>query len=191
MKTNQNRVLNYPEKNEEVVSITDPDQELLYLNKLVDDLTRIIRTYNIFRFKDKADQLDCICSIIEEVITDSKRDLLIQTINEIGFENIKKAFISLNQVCEDASHESEDLIGILKRHRLNLPVPDNDEHKLYRISQFLNVTLIHFNIQKKKGFRLTDLQKKIKVDSAKILLPLFGRLISILEKEVYIEKKFS
>ena len=30
MKTNQNRVLNYPEKNEEVVSITDPDQELLY-----------------------------------------------------------------------------------------------------------------------------------------------------------------
>ncbi len=184
MKPEQNHILEYPVKHADKEKIIDQDQELLYLNKLMEDLTRIIRAYTIFRFKDRVDQLECICTLIDEKISGSNRKLLFQTISDIGFENIQMAFNSLNQVCDDASQEREDLFGILKRHRLNLPVPDNDEQKVYRIGQFLNVTLIHFNIQKKKGIRLTDLQKKIKIDSAKILLPLFERLVSILKKEI-------
>jgi len=161
----------------------DADSQLNQLNQQLEDLSGIIKNYNILRFKDQADQLDCICAMMEQLISENIRESLLQFIRCIGYEKIQKAFNSLNQVCEDQFREEEDLFGILKRHRLNYPVPENDSLKIYRISQFLNVTLIHFHLQKKKGFKLTDLQRKIKLESARILEPLLDRIINILKEE--------
>jgi len=119
-----------------------------------------------------------------QVFSEVHRERILQVINQIGYEPIQKAFIALNQVCEDIFREKEDLFGILKRHRLNYPLPENDSMKFYRIAQFLNVTLIHFHMQKKKGFRLTDLQQKIKWESAQTLGPLLEKLIQILKEEI-------
>jgi hypothetical protein len=121
---------------------------------------------------------------MEKVIPDSSREVLLQAIRETGYKEIQKAFIALNQVCEDINHEREDLFGILKRHRLNYPVPEDDQLKLYRFGQFLNVTLIHYNMQKKRGFKLTDLQQKIKWESALTLKPLLDRLILVFRMEI-------
>ena len=154
------------------------------LNFQLEELSEIIRDYNTFKFNDRASQLACICSLMMQVFSDVQRERILQVINQIGYEPIQKAFIALNQVCEDIFREKEDLFGILKRHRLNYPLPENDSMKFYRIAQFLNVTLIHFHMQKKKGFRLTDLQQKIKWESAQTLGPLLEKLIQILKEEI-------
>ena len=92
-----------------------------HLNHQLQQLSDIIKTYNQIHFKDKASQLDCICALIERVIPEGSRKMLLHAIRETGYENIQKAFIALNQVCEDINHEKEDLFFILKRHRLNFP----------------------------------------------------------------------
>jgi hypothetical protein len=160
-----------------------------FMNQQLEELSEILRTYNIIQFREKASQLDCICSLIEKVIPDSSRNLLLQAIAETGYEKIQKAFITLNQVCEDINQEREDLFAILKRHRLNYPVPEDDNMKLYRFGQFLNVTLIHYHMQKKKGFKLTDLQQKIKWESALTLKPLLDRLILVFRMEIPAEAR--
>jgi hypothetical protein len=161
-------------------AVDDMALTLDHLNHQLQELSNIIKTYNQIHFKDKASQLDCICALIEKVIPEGSRKILLHAIRETGYENIQKAFIALNQVCEDINHEKEDLFFILKRHRLNFPVPEEDSMRLYRFGQFLNVTLIHYQMQKNKGFRLTDLQQKIKWESAVTLRPVFNRLILVL-----------
>lgn len=165
------------------------DLSLEDLNFLLEELSGIIRDYNSFKFNDKASQLACICSLMIQVISDEHRERILHTINQIGYEPIHKAFIALNQVSEDIFREKEDLFGILKRHRLNFPVPENDSMRFYRIAQFLNITLIHFHMQKKKGFRLTDLQQKIKWESAQTLGPLLGNIIQILREEILFRQR--
>ena len=153
------------------------------LNSQLEEISAIIRAYNTRHFQDNASQLDCISSLIETRMPDNNRASLLQVIRDTGYEKMQQAFISLNQVCEDVQREREDLFSILKRHRLNFPVPEDDQLKLYRFGQFLNVTLIHYKIQKNKGFRLTDLQQQIKWESARILKPLLVRLILLLRME--------
>jgi hypothetical protein len=165
-------------------TVDDMALTLDHLNHQFQELSDIIRTYNILHFKDKASQLDCICALIEKVIPEKSRKILLDAILETGYENLQKAFAALNQVCEDINKEKEDLFFILKRHRLNFPVPEDDDMKLYRFSQFLNVTLIHFHMQKKRGFRLTDLQQKIKWESALTLKPVLDRLILVLRMAI-------
>lgn len=166
------------------------DLSLDGLNFQLEELSGIIRDYNTFKFNDKASQLACICSLMMQVISDVHRERILHAINQIGYEPIHKAFIALNQVCEDIFREKEDLFGILKRHRLNFPVPENDSRRFYRIAQFLNITLIHFHMQKKKGFRLTDIQQKIKWESAQTLGPLLGNIIQILREEILFEQRY-
>ncbi|MBS0000837.1 MAG: hypothetical protein KFF73_17780 [Cyclobacteriaceae bacterium] len=181
-----NGLFNEALKNQDRSTLPYNDKELTldHMNHQLEELSAIIRTYNILNFKDKASQLDCICALMDKVIPGNNRDVLLQTIRETGYEEIQKAFITLNQVCEDASDEKEDLFAILKRHRLNYPVPADDNLKLYRFGQFLNVTLIHYHMQKRKGFKLTDLQQKIKWESAITLKPLLDRLILVLKMEL-------
>jgi hypothetical protein len=167
-----------------IIQERGPARILDHLNSQLEQLSRLIGFYNRFKFHDKASQLDCICALMEQVISEKQQELLIETIHQTGYERIQKAFIALNQVCEDIFREKEDLFGILKRHRLNYPVPDNDSLKLYRISQFMNVTLIHFHMQKKRGFRLTDLQQKIKKESAIALAPLLEKLIHVMQEAI-------
>lgn len=161
-------------------AIDDRTLTLDHLNHQLQELSDIIRTYNILHYKDKASQLDCICALIENVIPESSRKILLHAIRKTGYGNIQKAFIALNQVCEDINKEKEDIFFILKRHRLNFPIPEEDNMNLYRFSQFLNVTLIHFYMQKKKGFRLTDLQQNVKWESALTLKPVLDRLLLVL-----------
>jgi hypothetical protein len=160
------------------------DQLLDDLNLKLEELSAIIRSYNRHQFNDQASQLDCICALMMQVISDNNRKLILESIHQTGYDRIQKAFIALNQVCEDIFREKEDLFGILKRHRLNFPVPENDSLKFYRIGQFLNVTLIHFHLQKKRGFKLTDIQKKIKWESARMLAAFLDNIIIILRTEV-------
>jgi hypothetical protein len=162
------------------------DQHLLLedLNHQLEELSALIRSYNILNFNDKASQLECISCLMMDVISEKNRKNILRTINQIDYVHIQKSFVALNQICEDTFREKEDLFGILKRHRLNYPVPDDDSMKFYRISQFLNVTLIHFHLQKKKGFRLTDIQKQIKWESAQILGPLLVNIITVLREEI-------
>jgi hypothetical protein len=162
----------------------DVDPILSHLNHQLEKLSEIIKKYNFQKFKDRAGQLDCICAMMGQLISENNRLRLLQFIHRTGYENIQRAFISLNQVCEESFREEENIFGILKRHRLNYPVPENDSLKLYRISQFLNVTLIHYYLQKRRGLNLTDLQQKIKRESATILKPFLEKLISSLEKEI-------
>lgn len=162
------------------------DQHLLLedLNHQLEELSGLIRSYNILKFNDRASQLECISCLMMDVISDKNRKIILRTIYQIDYARIQKSFIALNQICEDTFREKEDLFGILKRHRLNYPVPEDDSMKFYRISQFLNVTLIHFHLQKKKGFRLTDIQKQIKWESAQILRPLLENIITVLKEEI-------
>jgi hypothetical protein len=176
--------------NKETDSVTSQtyngDSILDQLNHQLERLSEIIKRYNFYKFKDKAGQLDCICAMMEQMISENNRFRLLQFIHHTGYENIQRAFISLNQVCEESFREEENIFGILKRHRLNYPVPENDSLKFYRISQFLNVTLIHYHLQKRRGLNLTDLQQKIKCESAKILKPFLEKLIASLKKEIQI-----
>jgi len=58
------------------------DQHLLLeeLNHQLEELSALIRSYNILRFNDKASQLECISCLMMDVISDKNRKKLLRTI---------------------------------------------------------------------------------------------------------------
>ena len=140
-------------------------------------VSSLLKSYNKVFFNGSAQQLACLCDLIDRGIPHERKKILVQTIDSIGYEKIRHAFETLLQAAENKIQEAEDLFAIVKRHRLHFPEPGSDEEKLYRIGQFLNMALINMNLLKKKNnLRISPELLKIKYEASLIIMPLIDAI---------------
>jgi hypothetical protein len=165
-------------------------EKCLKFDRQFDAVAALLMTFKKAVFNVKVSDLVCICTLIDQGISSDRKSRLIKSIDRIGYEKIRSAFEILLRVCEDQIHEKEDLFGILKRHRLHFPEPGSNEEKLYRIGQFLNMSLINQNLMKKNGHQpLTESLMRMKYDASLVLMPLIEEIfVSVFGEQILPEE---
>ncbi len=120
---------------------------------------------------------DCICDLLDASIPGDRMPYVYNAINETGFENIKEAFQTLNQICENEWEESENLYGILKKHRFKKLPELNIDQQFQQISRYFHLTFVYQNIMKNKcEDGLSEDLKKKKAKAAYTLMPLIDAI---------------
>lgn len=150
-----------------------------------DALLHLLTAYKTASGNESQIDSDCICDLLDASIPEDRMPFVNNAINETGFENIREAFRTLNQICENEFEESENLYGILKKHRFK-KLPDlNIEQQFKHISNYFHLTFVYQNIMKKKcEDGLSEYLKNEKKKAALTLMPLIEVIFqSVLSKK--------
>ena len=166
-------------------------EKCLKFDTLSDAMASLLRTYNKAMFREKAEQLFCICDLFEKAVPAERKARLVRTIDDTGFDTIRDAFETLMQACENKYQEKEDIIAILKRHRLSLPKPGSDREKLYRIGQLLTVALINHNLNKKKNHTtVPETLLNYKKKASMVIMPLVDEIFFAVFGEAVMDQRY-
>ena len=126
----------------------------------------------------------CWTERFTQIATADSFIILKNKINHIGFNRLKNAFELLNQACESALCEPEDLVGIYKRHVFKKLSVVSDTEKTAAILKYLDLTLINW-IRLRKLNKLNISREFIgkKKKAARVISPLLFTLTDLLKSE--------